>query len=998
MSRLSPPSQSHQFRLNVLAAFRLEASAGGARSQDKFQSIDLPTRKIESLLAYLALHPEPHAREKLAALIWGDATDEQARNSLRNALSVLRKQLVDDLLLVDRETVQLAPRFPLWVDAVEFKRQADEFLAAPAANLDDVDLQLYPGDLLPDFYDEWILPERERYRLLHQEVLLRLTQIARAQSEYTRAIEFAQRVLRDDAANERAHQHLMFAHLASGNRAAALKQYEECRRALDTELSVEPMPETTALYRWIQQAAPESNRLEARLTNLPIPVSSFIGRKRESAEVKTLLATHRLVTLTGAGGSGKTRLAIQVATDLVDKYTNGVWWVELAPLMDELLVPQVAAKALGVREIANQPLSDTLTAWIGARQMLLVLDNCEHVVSTSARLAEKLLQACPQLVILATSREGLGIAGEVTWLVPLLSLPETEDWLRLFQDYEAIRLFSERARAAKSDFQLTEQNALAVAQICRRLDGIPLAIELAAARVKVLPAEDIAARLDDRFNLLTTGSRSALPRQQTLRALIDWSYDLLSPEEKTLFRRLAVFHGGRTLEAVEEVCSGDGIPKEQVLDLVARLVDKSLLLTEEQNGTIVYRMLDTIRHYAHDRLHESDEEERIRDRHANYFLQLAERAEPQLQGPGQLIWLNRLETERHNLRAALDWSLSDAPRVDGAARDRAAGLRLAGALYWFWIIRGPLSEGKRWLETALSENPAEQRDAARAKALCGLGEIAWDQSDMRTARRAYTESLDIWREVKDSWWVAFSVLCLGYVELNDDHFSEALELIEQSVTLARGIGDKSLLARTLRGLGNALMQTDIAKARSALEESVALSRQVGDKLRLAYTLDALGKIALSEQDDARAVALCGESVDLLREVSDRVNLAGPIHSLGQALLEQGDHEKAKELFTEGLVLAHQVNDRLLVALNVMGFAGVAMVRGRSKRAARLLAAGEALLSEIPSSVWHRYHVNYERHLKSIRDQLDISTFDAARMEGHALSEEEAIRFAMSDED
>jgi predicted ATPase/DNA-binding SARP family transcriptional activator len=995
-----PPKQAHsiQFRLFVLGSFRLEFPAARIPRQNNPQTISLSTRKIESLLAYLALHPEPHTRERMAALIWGDATDEQARNSLRNALSALRKQLQNDLLLVDRETVQLSPRFPLWVDAVEFKKQADALLTSPSPVLGGVDLSLYRGELLADYYDEWILPEREDYRLLYLETLLRLAQTARSQSEYPRAIEYAHKILQSDPANERAYQHLMFAQLASGNRAAALQEYEECRRALETELAVEPMPETTALYQWIRETKPEGRPLEPKLTNLPIPVSSFIGRKRESSEVKTLLSNHRLVTLTGAGGSGKTRLAVQVATDLVDQYHDGVWWIELAPLMDESLVPNVIAKALGVQEANNQAMGNSLINWIGARQMLIILDNCEHLIAACARLAEKLLHACPNLVILATSREGLAIAGEVTWLVPLLSVPETQDWLKLFQDYEAIRLFTERAKAAKSDFELTEQNALAVAQICRRLDGIPLAIELAAARVRVLTVEEIAARLGDRFNLLTTGSRSALPRQQTLRALIDWSHDLLSREEKVLFRRLAVFHGGRTLEAVEQVCSGDGISKVQILDLLGRLIDKSLLLTEKQNGVTVYRILDTIRHYAQEELVKSGEAERIRDLHATYFLKLAEKAEPELQGADQTNWLNRLEAERNNLRTALDWTLTGVPRTDGAGRDRMTGLKLAGALYWFWVIRGPLSEGKRWLESALSASPPESRDAARAKALSGLGEIAWNQSDMPTARRSYGEALEIWRELKNSWWIAFGILCNGYVELNEGHQPEALELISQSVTLAREIGDKSLLARGLRGLGNALMQTDTAGARQALQESVALSRQIGDKLRLAYTLDALGKIAEAQQDPASAVALCGESVALLRQISDRVNFAGPLHSLGQALLAQGEQQRAKELFTEGLKLAHQANDRLLVALNLMGFAGIALSRGRSKRAARLLAAGEALLSNIPASVWQRYNVNYQRHLKSVRDDLDANTFNAAWAGGQSLTESEAIYLAMSDED
>ena len=417
---MSPAKRTNsQFRLYLLGSFRLESVMVGSRDA---QPVVLPTRKIESLLAFLTLHPESHAREKLAALIWGDSTDEQARNSLRNALSTLRRQTDDDLLLVDRETAQITPRFPLWIDAVEFKRQAEALLATPTSTLDEIDLKLYRGDLLADFYDDWISSEREQYRLLHQDVLLRLTQIARAQSEYARAIEYAQMILQRDAANERAHQHLMFAQLARGNRAAALKQYDECVRALETELAVEPMPETKALYEWIRQASPEGKPLEPKLTNLPIPVSSFVGRKHETMDIKTLLANHRLVTLTGAGGSGKTRLAIQVATDLVDSFQDGVWWVELASLMDELLLPQVVAKALGVHESATQPLSDTLASFVSARQMLLVLDNCEHLVAASARLAEKLLQACPNLKILATSREGLAISGEVTWLVPLLSL------------------------------------------------------------------------------------------------------------------------------------------------------------------------------------------------------------------------------------------------------------------------------------------------------------------------------------------------------------------------------------------------------------------------------------------------------------------------------------------------------------------------------------------------------------------------------------------------
>ncbi|MCL4395010.1 MAG: hypothetical protein M1482_09455, partial [Chloroflexi bacterium] len=553
-------------------------------------------------------------------------------------------------------------------------------------------------------------------------------------------------------------------------------------------------------------------------------------------------------------------------------------------------------------------------------------------------------------------------------------------------------------RAANPAFALTEQNALAVAQICRSLDGIPLAIELAAARIKAFSAEEIAARLDDRFPFLTTGSRLALPRQQTLRALIDWSHDLLSGEEKMLFRRLAVFNGGLTLEAIEVVCSGDGIRKEQVLDVLARLIDQSLLFSEERDHATVYRLLDTIHQYAGAKLSESGELGTLHDRHLRYFIAQAEAAEPNLAGPAQGLWLDRLESQRHNLRAALDWTLSLQPREDGVERDRAAGLSLAGALYWYWVIRGPLSEGRRWLETALALNPAERRDAARAKALAGLGEIAWDQTDIPNARASYGESLEIWRELKNDWWTAFGLLCMAYVLLYEDHISESKQTFDQAVALARANGNKSLLGRALRGLGNALMRSDMAAAARVLEESAALFRQVGDKLRLAYVLDALGGVALFDQEYRRAVTLCEESVDLLKQIADRVNLAGPVHSLGQAVLGCGDDRRAQDLFVEGLVLAQQANDRLLVALNVMGMGAVALVRGRAKRAARLLSAGEALLSDLPTSVWRRYHVNFERQVDAVRGQLDAVTFEAAWREGRSTTLELAVHFAMSDED
>ncbi|MBI4758573.1 MAG: hypothetical protein HY783_06185 [Chloroflexi bacterium] len=572
MAHVSPAKVLTPLRLYLLGSFRIEREG---------QLIHLPTRKVESLLADLVLQPEKHSREKLAALFWGDVTDTQARCSLRKALTLLRKSLGDEILIADREAVQINPASPLWVDALEFKRISEE---SEIENLESA-IELYRGDLLSDFYDDWILPEQEHFRTLYLDMLLRLTQEMRSRSEYERAIAFAHQVLASDAADERAHQHLMFCYLAIGNRSAALQQYEECERVLQEELGVKPMPETTALYQWIKQVPLQPRVHAALLTNLPIPLSSFIGREREMAEVKQLLrsAKTRLLTFTGAGGCGKTRLAIQVAADLVDSFKEGVWWVELAGLMDATLLPQAVAKVLGVREVPNEPLSQVLASYLRGKQLLLVLDNCEHLVTACAQLAQVLLTASPGLKILITSREVLNITGEIAWRVPSLSLPDLRNLPPIPQltQYEGVRLFVERAIAANPNFALIAQNAQAVAQVCIRLDGIPLAIELAVARVKYLSVQQIAARLDDRFNLLTVGSRTALPRHQTLRATLDWSYDLLTDAERVLFHRLSVFAGGFTLQAVEAVCADKDETNElamlqptTLLDLLSRLVDK----------------------------------------------------------------------------------------------------------------------------------------------------------------------------------------------------------------------------------------------------------------------------------------------------------------------------------------------------------------------------------------------------------------------------------------
>ncbi len=444
----------------------------------------------------------------------------------------------------------------------------------------------------------------------------------------------------------------------------------------------------------------------AHPTNLPVQVTSFIGRAHEQAGVLALLERSPLVTLTGAGGAGKTRLLLQVAVAALETCPDGVWLVELASLADPALVAQAVAAVLGVREEPGRPLSATLAAYLQPKALLLLLDNCEHLVGACAEQCTGLLRTCPKLRILASSREGLAVAGETTYRVPSLSVPDLEHLPvpEQLAGYEAVQLFLERARARRPEFSLSAKNARAVALICARLDGMPLAIELAAARVSVLPVEGIAARLDDRFRLLTGGPRSALPRQQTLRATLDWSHDLLSDRERLLLRWLSVFAGGWTLEQAEEVCAGQGIEAWEVLDVLGSLVNKSLILPEERDGEAHYWLLETIREYALERLAMSGEQVEFRRRHAGYYLRLAEAAEPELHGPQQGRWLNQLEIEHDNLRAALAWSLG------GGAPE--SGLRLAAALCDFWLRLGHLSEGRTWIEQALLE--LEEPEPTRA--------------------------------------------------------------------------------------------------------------------------------------------------------------------------------------------------------------------------------------------------------------------------------------------
>ena len=730
-------------------------------------------------------------------------------------------------------------------------------------------------------------------------------------------------------------------------------------------------------------------------TNLPQELTSFVGRQKEIADVKQRLVAPdggegvKLLTLTGVGGTGKTRLSLRVAADLLDTFPDGVWFIELAALVDPALVPQTVATTLGLRETAGS-INEALTDFLREKQTLLILDNCEHVVDACAQVAESLLRTCPNVQLLASSREELGIAGEVSYRVTSLSTPDPhapatpEELTR----YEAVHLFVERAAAALPGFALTRDNAPAIAQITHRLDGIPLALELAAARVKVLRAEQISARLDDRFRLLTTGTRTALPRHQTLRASIDWSYDLLSSSERTLLRRLSVFAGGWSLEAAEAVCAGDGIDRFEVLDCLTQLLNKSLIVAE-QGDEPRYRLLETIRQYAKDKLFDSGDAEaaRVRNQHLDYFLRLMEEAEPKLRGSAQLTWLNRLETEHDNLRTALDWSL-------GA--NHQAGLRLAGAAFWFWMVRGHYQEALKWLNGALATG-AESDTRGRAKALAGIGFLLHQQGDLGAARTAYDESLRLWRDVGDRWWIALVLDWKGWVALYEGDTAATRSVLEEAVNLARGVDDRWALADALISLGTRAERTDHAAARAILEESIAIWRKVGDRLGLAEALYQLGTVENSQNEYGRAATLYRESLALFREARHKGIVVQVLFGLGSVVQRQGDNARAAELFAEALALTQELGNKAEMAFDLAGLGGVAAAEGRPARAARLLASAESIFTTIGISIsmWPYRVADYDRWVALARAQLDEAAFSSAWAEGRALTVQAAIAYALA---
>jgi predicted ATPase/DNA-binding CsgD family transcriptional regulator len=696
---------------------------------------------------------------------------------------------------------------------------------------------------------------------------------------------------------------------------------------------------------------PSSPRPQGRQPDtLPLERTSFVGRDREIAEIERLLSDRQLVTLCGPGGAGKTRLALAVARDLVEGFEGDVWWVELASISDPELVPRAVASALGISEAPELSPTEALVDNLKDRRALLVLDNCEHLIEACADLADVLLATCPDLKLLATSREPLRVQGETNFMVPSLSVPDPGLSIATGElaDYEAVRLFVERASAVDSGFALTERNAPAVARLCDRLNGIPLAIELAAARTRVLSVEQILEKLDDPLNLLSSGGRTAAARHRTLRATLEWSFGLLEEAEKALFYRLSVFVGGWDLEAAEAVGTGDAVEAGLVLDLLSALVDKSLVVVEETGGTLRYGMLEPVRQFGREKLHESPDEAEVRFRHAEHYLALAERAEPELVGPDQGLWLGRLRTEFANLREAHSWSLEP-----GDEEERAwLRLRLPAALWRFWGGQR-FEEGKRWLQTALERDTGEF-PATRARALDGLGFILVFQQDFGRAIEALEAAIALYKELGDQSGAALALANLGYAALHGGYLERVPAFVQE---------------------GEALMWGDLeGHAR-------------------AYLRLIMGSAAMGLGDFDSGVAQVEEGLALCRELGDLRNTSMALFMLGMAKLAGGELDQGAPSLEEGAQIARELGDRLGGAYYLLGLGKLAAMRGMPIRTARLWGAAEAHREQMGMalSTFDLAASGYEQDLATVRSALDRTTFEAAWAEGRETSSDQAIK-------
>lgn len=953
--------------------------------------------RLQSLLTYLILHRElPQSRQHLAFLFFPDSAETQARTNLRNLLHLLHHALPvpEQFLDGDAQTVWWRADAPCTIDVSGF-----EAALAQAATAQDWQktVDLYRGDLMPGCYDDWIVPERERLRQEYVEALERLVICHEQGKDFFAARKYAQQLLTYDPLREETYRHLMQLAALSGDRASVARYYNQCVNVLARELSVEPSAETQATYQTALQRTLETRaeskmpHAQTRRHNSPLQLTSLIGRTEDVCSVSDAVLKHRLVTLVGAGGVGKTRLALATAAELLAQFKDGAWLVDLAPLTDGAMLPQALATVLQVRETPGASLAELIANFLREKQLLLVLDNCEHLVEAALKFSQHLLRAAPGVHILATSRQALNIHGEFVWHTLPLAVPAagaTNTIGKLMQT-PAAQLFVERATTAFAAFGLTDENTGAVSKICQRLDGIPLAIELAAARVSLLTAPEIAARLEDTFHLLARGKSTEQPHHQTMRAALDWSHETLSESERFLFRRLAVFVGGFTVEAAEVVCADEQVSKTEVLDLLANLIAKSLVTTFADDHKPRMRLLEPMRAYAHEKLAQANETRGLQARHLDYFRDLAEQVAPRLQTRDQKMWLARLDAEHSNLLAALEWSEAD---EDSQAR----GLALGAALVEYWIRRGMLMEGCDWLSTVLANTPI--RKPPRAKALSGLGTLRYMQGHLEDAAACHTQALELYREWNEQPGVIISLSNLGVQTYRQNKYVEAEILFQKSLKLARQEGNLHGMQRALTCLGGcALNRGEIARAQELFEQALELARCGDDSREVIFDLLQLGEATRIAGEYAASARWYQEGLQLAEELDDKWGQVSALLWLGVVKRHQGELTQAALLGKQSLKTSIEIDSNSKLTDSLESLAALAQVQGNVRRAARLFGATDALRQAIQVPLENVDCADYEQSVTATRAQLDENTFAKAWAEGRAMSKEQAVAYALQDD-
>lgn len=899
-----------RLELHLLGGF--SASVDGVEVDDRAWRL----RKAKTLVKLVAVAPERCVHRDVAAeTLWPERDAQAAANNLHQALHAARRALGDaDALVLADGLVTLAP--DAHVDAAAFEAAATAALATGRAQALHDALALHAGELLPeDRYEPWAHARREAVREQHVALCLELAEL---EGDAPGAAAALQRALVAAPLHEPAHRALMRLYARSGRRQEALVHFEELRDALRRDLDADPDAETRALYRDLLSPAVA----EGPGHNLPRALTSFVGRLRERDEVGRALERARLVTLTGPGGCGKTRLALEVARTQLDTTPDGVWLVELAGLGDPAIVPQAALTALGVPVPAQRPALDALVAHLAGRQALLLLDNCEHLVQACAQLAEAVLLGAPGARILATSREPLHCPGEVSWRVPSLSLPDGDD----LTGSEAALLFADRAAAVRRGFQAGPEEAAAVAELCRRLDGMPLALELAAARTGALSPAQIASRLADSLDVLAGGSRTALTRQQTLRATIGWSHELLTGSERVLFRRLAVFAGGFPLDAAEDVCAGGPIERRQVVDLLARLVDKSLVVAEEGGDELRFRLPDTIRHFAGERLEVSAERQRVASRHLDWCLALAAAHDP-VSG-GRRRSLLRLELDHDNLRAALSFALR---------HDPPGALLLATRLWRFWLDRSTFVEGTRWLRAVLEAAP--EATPLRVEALLALAGLALRRGDTDVSSDCVDEAVRTTRALGDEPAEVAALTEQAMLEHFVQDRSRADALAAEARARAQRLGDPRLIADALHvSAFVAWSRSDAAGARGWLQDALARLHELPDDHVPFLRGVTLGVCVLDERPGERPRARFEETAMLFHRFSRAPAMGYVLGNVAWAARALGDLDGARAALDEALARFRALGD-------TPGEAFVLSHLGHLERAAGNPEAGAAPLEE-----------------------------------------------------